>query len=180
MRRDEPVERKTEIVFCIDISGSMGGANIAAAREAFVVFQEALTELGVKYGVIVYNSAPSVIANLEKQDDHNREQSLSRLVAGGGNNEPGALKVAREMLEGRDANNKVVLFLTDGGAVADCKSYVEKTENETDIKVIGIGIGGGCGEVPNIYKSHLVVPTIQQLAMKVGDLLSDVILENGG
>ncbi|MBK7860659.1 MAG: VWA domain-containing protein [Archangiaceae bacterium] len=180
MRRDEPVERRTEIVFCVDISGSMRGDNIAAAREAVVVFQEALHELGLPYGVVAYNGRPLVLAELAVHQDDNREAPLGHLQANGDNNDTGALKVARDMLEGSDANNKVVFFLTDGAAVADTKSYVEQTEAETDIAVIGIGIGAGCGEVPNIYRSHLVVPNIAELARKIGELLGDVIVGNGG
>jgi hypothetical protein len=34
--------------------------------------------------------------------------------------------------------------------------------------------------VPNIYKKHLVVPTVGELAKRIGDLLMETILENGG
>jgi uncharacterized protein with von Willebrand factor type A (vWA) domain len=182
LRRDDPIERKTEFVFCVDISGSMKGQNITAAREAYVLFQEALSELGIANATIAYNGKAFVLTALDKQADAPaRVEAFSKLVAGGDNNEPAALKLARDMFEGSNANNKVVLFLTDGGAVADAKSYVAKTEEETDLKVIGIGIGAGVGEVKTIFpKRHLVVPNVTELAKKIGEKLKDILVNNGG
>ncbi len=126
----------------------MAGQNIASAREGYVVFQEALNELGIANATIAYSSAPSVLSTLDKQTDAPaRVAAFSRLVAGGDNNEPAALKLARNMFEGSNANNKVVLFLTDRGAVANAKAYVAQTELETGLKVVGIGIEAGVGEV---------------------------------
>jgi hypothetical protein len=79
-----------------------------------------------------------------------------------------------------NANNKVVLFLTDGGAVANAQSYIEQTEHETDLKVIGVGIGGGVGQVAQIFrKNHIVVPNVSELAKVIGDRLQQILLENG-
>ena len=167
-RREEPHERSVAVVSCMDISGSMAGDNIQAARAAFVVLQEALNQLGIPSGSIAFNHTPVLLQPLGYHDEASRHSALHSLQASGGNNEPAALKLAAEALKDSDAAHKVVLFLTDGGAVDDCKAYVEKTERETGVKVIGIGIGAGCGEVPHIYVNHVVVPVISDPASEDG------------
>jgi Mg-chelatase subunit ChlD len=180
LRRDRPEERSTDFVFVVDISGSMSqGGRIAAAREATVVFMEALAQLKMKFGVVAFNGTPAVLADIDKLEDVQREAMLRRLQAGGDNNEPGALKLAREMLERSTANHKVVLFLTDGGAVANAKSYVEQTRRERpDLTIIGVGIGAGMGEVAKIYGAEhsVVVPDVEELPRQIGDLLKRQIL----
>ena len=104
-----------------------------------------------------------------------RADALAKLRANGENNEPAALKLAGEMLETSEATEQVVLFLTDGGAVNDCKACVEQTERETGIRIIGIGIGAGCGKVPHIYRDHVVVPTIENLPLKMADVLRQAL-----
>ncbi len=181
-RRGEPQERRTEIIWVIDKSGSMVGPPMDAALDATIVIQEIMAELKLPYGVVAYDEQPYLLAKLEKHDDLKaREQVVLGLRARGNTNDPGALSLARQMFESSIANNKIVLFLTDGGCAQDAKDYVERTEKETDLKVIGIGIGAGEAEVPIIFrKHHLVVPDVRKLARGVARLIKEAIIENGG
>ncbi len=183
LKRDDPKERSVEIVFCVDISGSMGngpGSKTDYAREAFVVFLEALGEIGIGHGAIIYNSGVSILKKVEEdKTDKEREGMLARLVGGGGNNDSAALHAAREMLEHGEAQQKVIIFLSDGAAVANHKNEVKKVEEETDIKVIGIGIGDGCQQVPDTYQHHMTVARTELLPKKLGELLMDEIMASG-
>ncbi|MEQ9503849.1 MAG: VWA domain-containing protein, partial [Deltaproteobacteria bacterium] len=182
LKRDEPRERSVEVVFCIDCSGSMGnGANskMEFAREAFVVFLESLGEIGVGNGVVMYNSGVSVLKPIEEdKSKEEREQMLGKLRGGGGNNDTAALDAARQMLEDSPAEQKIVIFLSDGAAVANHNQAVRNVAQETDIKIIGIGIGAGCQQVPTTYEHSMVVENTEKLPRMLGDLLMDEIMGN--
>ena len=175
-RRAEPEHRSSEVIFCIDISASMEDhGRIEGAREAAVVFQEALSQLQIPYGIIAYNGAPEVLAALGHIESEPRAQVLAKLVPGGQTNASDALKLARDMFAQSQATDKIVFFLTDGGVAKDCKALVQQTAAETGIKIFGIGIGGGCGEVPNIFEHHVVVPSVKELPLRTGELLLEVL-----
>lgn len=180
LKREDPKQRSVEIVFCIDCSGSMRngpGSNMESAREAFVVFMEALGELGVGHGVLMYNAQVTVLKPLEEEkDERQRAELFEKLVGGGDNNDSGALLGAKEMLERGSAETKIVIFLSDGGAVANHKQCVDRVEAETNIKVIGLGIGAGCQQVPAVYKHHLCVDDTAKLPRRLGALLMDELL----
>ncbi len=163
-----------EFVFCVDISGSMRGPNMAAAREAFVVFQEALGDLNIAAGSLAYNSEPVLLNEIGHPPVAARRRAFDRLIDGGENDEPQALKLAASLFEQSTTSEKIVLFLTDGGAACNTRACVEEIEANSGIKVIGIGIGAGCGEVSHIYPNHVVVPAVTDLPDCLGELLSQL------
>ncbi len=179
LRRAHPEKKSVALVLCIDCSGSMGRgerSKMAYAKEAFVVFAEALSEIGIEHGALMYDSEASILKPIEQDaDDRAREAMLDRLQAGGGNNDTAALDAAQRMLAGSGADQKIVIFLSDGAAVANQKERVESACAAGDIKVIGIGIGDGCERVRTTYRHHLAVSNTETLPRELGRLLLEEV-----
>ena len=169
------VNKTVEFLLCVDTSGSMQGANMEAARDAFVVFHEALDQCEIRAGALAYNSMPRILTPVGRSSEGQRFAALDSLRACGGNNEPKALNLARTMLQESTAEHRFILMLTDGGAEGDCERCVRTLEADTGIRVIGIGIGAGCGQVASIYPKSVVVPNVSELPRFIGNVLMEIL-----
>lgn len=133
----------TENVLVLDVSGSMGGANLIALKAATIRFIE---ELGPddRIGLVAFDD--SVVVTMSLSFDHAQAITLvNGLTAGGGTNYLPALIQAHNMISGtlRPNTNAAVQMVSDGypsdAAAAIAYSQVNLMPL---LSVYGIGIGG--------------------------------------
>ena len=177
LRREQPLEHSVEIVFCIDISGSMQGDKINAAREALVVFMESLRELKIPHAVIAFNDHVRVLKPMEHgTDDIENEALLALLNPNGSTDDFAALQAASQMMEKSTAEQPFIFYLTDGEGNQRQKEAVRQLEEDNPkLKVLGIGVGEGCNGVQQTYQHRLMVPQVSELARKLGEKLIEMV-----
>ena len=178
LRREDPTARRQAIVLAVDISESMQD-KIYAVKQAVVIFQEALSELGIDFGVVLFNKDVNVVKDLATPtDETDREAVLPLLVPQFGTWDWGASKTAKQMLLDNDADQRLIVFLTDGAGTDGQDEFIKRLEYDHDIKSVGVGIAKeGCEAVKSTYKHHVLVEDVQQLTGRFSDLLVEELLE---
>ncbi len=177
-RREEPTARKQAVILAVDISESMQD-KIWEVKQAVVIFQESLAELGIDFGVVLFNKDINVIKDIRTPTEEvDREAVLPLLVPQYGTWDLGASKTAKQMLNNHDADQKLLLFLTDGAGTEGQDEIVKRLEYDHDIKSVGMGVGKeGCDAVKTTYEHHLMVEDVQQLVERFCDLLVEELLD---
>jgi Ca-activated chloride channel family protein len=138
-----------EVVFVIDVSGSMGGASIRQARAALALALERLAP-GDRFNVIRFNdrhqalfptSVPADPANLVRA-----RRWVERLDAGGGTE---MLPALRRALAGDDGASDVrqVVFITDGSIANEAQLFAMLHTELGRSRLFPVGIGAA----PNGY-----------------------------
>ncbi|RCK78522.1 MAG: hypothetical protein OZSIB_1442 [Candidatus Ozemobacter sibiricus] len=109
-----------DIVFVMDVSGSMSGYKIEQTKQAFNFFVDQLNS-DDRFGVIAFSDGVTPWqSSLQPASRANRQAAkefIARLSAGGGTNINDALAVARHMFLGGQST-KAIIFLTDGEPTA--------------------------------------------------------------
>ena len=133
-----------DMVFVIDVSGSMQGSSIRQAKRSLAM---ALTRLKPddRFNIVAFNSSYSqLFPNLQYADLQTIRQAeswINGLQADGGTEMYPALEAALHSMEQDSQRVKQVLFITDG-AVANEQALFEliyKNLNEARLFTIGIG-----------------------------------------
>jgi len=112
----QPKPAASDIVFLLDISGSMIGAKIDGLK---VIAQKAMEklraqEVGHRVGVMVFDHGWSVLSNLSDLDE-GKVKHISSIKSRSGGTELGpALTQAFSMFEAESSQPKYILLVTDG------------------------------------------------------------------
>ncbi len=109
-----------DIVFVMDVSGSMSGYKIEQTKQAFNFFVDQLNS-DDRFGVVAFCDAvtpwQSAMQPASRENRQAAKEFIGRLYAAGGTNINDALAVARHMFpEGK--STKAIVFLTDGEPTA--------------------------------------------------------------
>ncbi|MEN8190623.1 MAG: marine proteobacterial sortase target protein [Thermodesulfobacteriota bacterium] len=146
---DESEKLPREVVFILDVSGSMAGDSISQAKEALLL---AVSRLGAsdRFNVIAFNNSPIPLfdrarpVNPDTTDQARR--FITRLTAQGGTEIRSALELALDGQEGGDRIRQL-LFLTDGcvGNEEELLGLISKKLGDSRLFTIGIG------SAPNSY-----------------------------
>ncbi len=190
-----------EVVFVLDISGSMQGAKIEQARRAA---KHIVSNLGDKdyFNLIVFNDQirkfKSSRVKATKPDVKRAIEFLDGLEAVGGTNIDGALQEAVSMLKRTDVA-RMVIFLTDGQptvGLTDTQQILDniKAKNTGSVRIYGFGVGfdvgadlldgiarDSRGSVSYVLKDEQLERVISSFYNKVAHpVLSDVTLSISG
>ena len=141
-----------EVVFALDISGSMQGQKIEQARRAA---KHIVSNLGDKdyFNLIVFNDQIRKFkgsrVKATRPDVKRAIEFLDGLEAAGGTNIDGALQEAVSMLKRSDVV-RMVIFLTDGQptvGVTDTQRILDniKAKNTGSARIYGFGVGFDVG-----------------------------------
>ena len=142
------------IAYIIDVSGSMGGARISDAKNAYIELTNQLVALGIadvaNFAVIPFNSSSTLYADLVAQEAIDRVASLS---AGGGTSFGPALANAETFFSSANTGQtNIAYFLSDGqGSGAS-----DLLTNIANVQAFGIGSGANLSAL-NIIDSDNAV-----------------------
>jgi len=190
-----------EVVFVLDISGSMQGAKIEQARSAA---KHIVSNLGDDdyFNIIVFNDQVRKFKTTQvkatKPDVKEAIEFLDRLEAAGGTNIDGALGESVAMLKPSSVP-RMVIFLTDGQptvGVTDTQQILDnvKAKNTGSVRIYAFGVGfdvgadlldgivrDSRGTVSYVIKDEELERVISSFYDKVAyPVLSDVSIEISG
>ncbi len=155
-----PVRSATDIVLVLDVSGSMIGAKLDAAKAAATAFLAAIDVVEARTALVAFNQD----ATLEVPLTSNPAAvvaAVAGLQAGGGTDIARALTAARQELTGprrRPQANAVVVLLTDGGSDAQTAQREAELTKLEGGRIFTVGFGAGVNE-----------PLLRDLASSPGD-----------
>jgi len=138
-----------EVIFVVDVSGSMGGPSIEQAREALVYAVSRLTPVD-RFNIITFNDSVNQLFNYPLSGTSDSIKRALRFVKGleaeGGTQiEPAILKA----LDGGTSLNRMrqVIFLTDGSVGNEQELFQIVKQRLGDSRLFTVGIGSA----PNSY-----------------------------
>jgi Mg-chelatase subunit ChlD len=116
----ERPEPQSDVVFCIDTSGSMGfDRRLTFARLISSGLVQAVLQKGDRAGIVAFNDYGQTTVDLTGKDRNSILNSIAGLSANGNTNISDGIKAARELLlRNRNDNRKAIVLLTDGQASA--------------------------------------------------------------
>lgn len=138
-----------DVIFVIDVSGSMGGEKIGQARDALRFCVNVLNE-NDRFEIISFSSSVhNFTGHLQKADDdakNNAGYFIDNLGANGGTNINAALQNALKLKKTRDARPTSIVFLTDGlptEGEQDVARIVGNVQSSPDkfIRFFNFGVG---------------------------------------
>jgi PKD repeat protein/uncharacterized protein YegL len=128
------------VALVIDNSGSMGGAPIAAAKDAAIAFIDNM-EFGDQVAVITFNSTATVRHNLAFLSATTRDSviaSIQGIAAGGGTNIGVGIDAANAQLTSAEAGYaRAQVLLSDGNG--SLGTSVQNTPDDVEIHTIALG-----------------------------------------
>lgn len=169
-----------EVIFVIDVSGSMGGASIRQAKAALDMALARLAD-GDRFNVVAFNSATRRLFPAARAVDafsvHHARRWVDLLSAGGGTEMAGALHAALD--GGADtAALRQVVFLTDGAVGNEDALFDIIAAKLGTSRLFTVGIGSA----PNSHfmrraasvgrGSHTHIGDVAQVAERMGELFA--------
>ena len=140
-----PTRTRADIVLVIDVSGSMIGPNIDAAKAAALAFVDAIDVAESRVAVVSFNQ-DALLEQPLTANPVNLEVAIDRLQAGGGTDIAVALDAARRELTGprrRPSANSVIVLLTDGGSAEPPAVRAAELAKLEGARLFTVGFGGG-------------------------------------
>ena len=141
----------SNIVFLLDVSGSMSSANkLPLLKDAMELLADNLTE-NDRVSIVTYASGTDVIIDGVSGDQTNKiNRAFEKLKAGGSTNGEGGIELAYEIAQEnfiKGGNNRVILATDGDFNVGKCKGddlkelISEKKETGVFLSVLGFGMG---------------------------------------
>lgn len=194
-RRDQPDEKDYAITMLIDLSGSMQGEKIDETFKAAIVLAEVLNRLSIKTEIIGFNDRiyeyqsfgqPMSKDIRDKMGGMLREVSDTSDTGRARWNDDGwALEQASGRLaKQREATEKFLLVLSDGQPIEssmhpreryNLSTVIRRIMNETDQKLIGLGIGPDTNHVAGYYPNSVSSIGVKEMAEKLADVIREAI-----
>lgn len=175
-----------------DLSGSMCGARIDAARKAAMLLYDFATGLDIPISVSGH-SAGEDFRYYTYTDFHRVRPSekyrLAKMVAGGRNRDGMAVQIAGNLLAKRPEEVKLLFILSDGlpnhtnyggdAAAKDIQSIVKRLKKQ-GVTVIAAAIGDDKEQIKEIYGdgSYLCVDDLTKLPMALARIVRKKITPN--
>jgi len=197
-KRELPTEKDYAISILVDLSGSMSrGGKIQETFKALIVLAEVLNKLSIKTEIIGFNDRlyeyQTFGENLSREIRENMGGVLREVQDAGPNgnikaqwNDDGwAIQETSKRLARQRANEKFLVVLSDGlpeessahsGEEFDLGRMVNKIIQETNQKLIGLGIGGGTKHVEKFYPNSLADIDVKEMAEKLADIIREMIV----
>ena len=185
---------KNASILVIDVSGSMSGTGITAAKAAANNYLDLISN-GDLLGIVKFSSSASIVMEMTEISEDNRQNiktSINNLSTGGGTNLAVGVNLAKQLLDNLsdDFATNSVLLMTDGKGGTDEENLNAANNLSKDSQILySVGLGSSINS--NILREmakltegrYFLSPTGDELASVFGnisDLASDrsVILNN--
>lgn len=196
-RRELPTEKDYAISILVDLSGSMSGQKIRETFKALIVLSEVLNKLSIKTEILGFNDR--IYEYQQFGEDLNREirenmGGVLKEVTDAGphndikaqwNDDGWALQETSKRLAKEREKEKFLLVLSDGipipssahsGPQFDLNRVVNRIMQETNQKLIGLGIGRGTEHVGKFYPNSLANIDVKEMAEKLADTIREMIV----
>jgi nitric oxide reductase activation protein len=194
-KRDAPQEKDYAITLLVDLSGSMEeNDKITETFKAVIVLAEVLNRLSINLEILGFNDRiyeyqkfgePMSRGIREKMGGMLEEVSDTSDTGKARWNDDGwALVQSADRLFLQKAMNKILIVLSDGlpaeSPMHPAEAYplgemVKKVEDETDIKLVGFGLGKGTEHVEDYYSNSMANVKVEELAEKLAELIKQLI-----
>jgi uncharacterized protein YegL len=152
MDEDPQAEPEKTVIFCLDVSGSMGGSRIASAKQNMLKIYDDYINDGDSVSFVAFNHKAQVVFPLTVIQGNNRaslrERAAKACVAGGGTAFFDALLDAEQMMKKADeATPRWIMALTDG-ADQHSKNPLQKAldalkKSKLDVVIVGCELRDG-------------------------------------
>ncbi len=194
-KRELPREKDYAISLLVDLSGSMArDQKIEETFKAVIVLSEVLNRLSINLEILGFNDRL-----YEYQSFGEQMSKLIREHMGGmleevndtsdtgkaqWNDDGWALEQASERLAREKADQKFLVVLSDGTPEEspmhprgkyELGKMIKKVLDETDARLIGLGIGRGTEHVGSYYPNSIANVKVKEMAEKLADLIKEVI-----
>lgn len=183
-RKTAPTRFEYKFSLVVDLSGSMNEADkIQETQKGLIVLTEVLNRLGIDFEILGFNSMIGVQAlkDFEKDYDEAAQENVARAPerVGGGTPTADAIREAYQHIKERAAKDNYVIVLTDGGpdSVEDTKDSVREIlhDEETPVKIVGVGLGRGTGFVKDLFPSAIGDIAAKDIPESLTTLLEQMI-----
>lgn len=198
-KRELPAEKDYAISILVDLSGSMArDGKIQETFKALIVLAEVLNRLSIKLEILGFNDMFYEYQEFSKNIDRETRENMGGMIqeviiasngAGGHSNRQTdvgwATTLASERLAGQRANEKFLITLTDGrpeespqhsGPEFNLRRVLNRIMQETDQKLIGLGIGNDTEHVKKFYPNSLADIDVNEMAEKLADTIREMIV----
>jgi cobalamin biosynthesis protein CobT len=193
-KRELPTEKDYAISILVDLSGSMSGQKIRETFKALIVLAEVLNKLSIKTEILGFNDRLYEYQTFGEDLSREIRENMSGVLREVDNHQGGradynddgwALQETSKRLAKQRANEKFLMVLSDGlpeessahsGPEFDLGRMVNRIMQETDQKLIGLGIGGGTKHVEKFYPNSLADINVKEMAEKLAGVIKEMIV----
>lgn len=189
-KRELPKEKDYAISLLNDLSGSMRGEKIEEDFKAKVVLAEVLNRLSIKTEILGFNDR---ILEYQSFSDPMSTEVREKIGAmplevvsqnALWNDDGWALLEAAKRLNSRTEAQKFLVVISDGipepspkhsGNEYDLSRVVKDIMTDTNIKLIGLGLGNNTSHVNKYYPNSVANIKVNEMATKLAELIKEVI-----
>lgn len=194
-KRELPQEKDYAISLLVDLSSSMAqDRKIEETFKAVIVLSEVLNRLSINLEILGFND------RIYEYQDFGQPMSKPVRESMGGmleevndtgdtgkaqwNDDGWALEKASERLAHQKADRKFLIVLSDGTpdessmhprSKYELGKMIKKVLEETEIKLIGLGVGRGTEHVGEYYPNSIANVKVKEMAEKLAGLIKEVI-----
>jgi hypothetical protein len=199
-KRDLPQEKDYAISLLVDVSGSMKeNGKMEETFKAVIVLAEALNKLGVRVEILGFNDDVYEYQNFgqpmskdirEHMGGMFKEVEDSRCKACGNEHQETdlgwATEIAAKRLAKQKEENKFLITFSDGRLEESDKhprgryeagKIIQEALEEADIRMIGLGIGRGTGNIAELYPFSIADVDAKEMAGKLAELMKKAIMQ---
>lgn len=194
-KRELPTERDYAISLLVDLSGSMSIAGkIEETFKAVVVLSEVLNRLSINLEILGFNDRLYEYQNfgqpMSKLIRENMGGMLQEVKDGSDtgkakwNDDGWALTQTADRLVKQPAGYKFLIVLSDGepaespmhpSSIYELGRMVKKVLDETNIHLVGLGVGLGTNHVSEYYPNSIANVKVKEMSEKLAGLIKEVI-----
>ncbi len=193
-KRELPTEKDYAISILVDLSGSMSGQKIRETFKALIVLAEVLNKLSIKTEILGFNDRLYEYQIFGEDLSRDIRENMGGVLREVDNHQGGradynddgwALQETSKRLSKQRATEKFLMVLSDGlpeessahsGPEFDLGRMVNRIMQETDQKLIGLGIGGGTKHVEKFYPNSLADIDVKEMASKLAGVIKEMIV----
>lgn len=194
-KRELPSEKDYAISILVDLSGSMSrGGKIQETFKALIVLTEVLNKLSIRTEILGFNDRlyeyQTFGENLSREIRENMGGVLREVDNHQGgradfNDDGWALQETSKRLAVQRSTEKFIMVLSDGvpeesnqhkGEEFDLNRVVNHIMQESDQKIIGLGIGSGTSHVEKFYPNSLANIDVKEMAEKLAGIIKEMIV----